>query len=570
MTDPTGVSGRPQESSGRPGAAGVKTAPLAAKPKPAKALVRQLLGFGDIWLFDQILKRTGLDTVLENLIPGKSDTLKALIGYKALEKDAFIFAEDWYPNSYASVLYPQAKIDRASVSEFHAELGSDAIFNKFFQSYLKTAIKRKGVKERISLAAAIDGADASNENESFLTAVNNGNIFTSDEMRITYVMDSITELPLFMKITPGIFAGVSTLVNTAISLAALGVDVNLLLTDTARASAKKIDELLEYNIPFLAATPQYGKVYKTLINNFGADLKSADNVVNVAESEFYVKKVPTDYGDRRLFAYIALDIEQSYIDERNALKAYQNGDEDDARSVYRESLANAGKIVFISSKDYQKDEVFSLYNARRMAAQLIDMAKIYAGVTPIQERDVTPNQGHSEETIRGILLISFIATAARAFLDYTLSGSEFSARDAFIKMKYWKLMAFERHAILSELTQEQNDILKHSRLSPPFEIESENEPRKRDSFSLVASPTKRGRGRPKSAQNAPDAERPSRQDAASDPASNFGGKRGRGRPKGSLNKPRQSQPNALVLGAPTPSVGAPRGRGRPKGSANKP
>ncbi|MDR1039497.1 MAG: hypothetical protein LBR80_04890 [Deltaproteobacteria bacterium] len=79
--------------------------------------------FGGISMADQLLKQTGLDRSMEELIPESSDTLKALVGYRLLESDSVGYAADWYPKSFASVMYPDAGMEPQLISEFHGKLG---------------------------------------------------------------------------------------------------------------------------------------------------------------------------------------------------------------------------------------------------------------------------------------------------------------------------------------------------------------------------------------------------------------------------------------------------------------
>jgi hypothetical protein len=51
----------------------------AGLPTPSK-----VLNFGDVWMVDQIYRQSGLETVLDNLIPGFGDTLKSLVAFRLL------------------------------------------------------------------------------------------------------------------------------------------------------------------------------------------------------------------------------------------------------------------------------------------------------------------------------------------------------------------------------------------------------------------------------------------------------------------------------------------------------
>ncbi|MDR2353749.1 MAG: hypothetical protein LBF22_11480 [Deltaproteobacteria bacterium] len=59
------------------------------------------LHFGDVWMLDQIFKKTGLDKVIENLFPKFADTLKSLVAFRLIKNQAYVHTEDWFQRSYA-------------------------------------------------------------------------------------------------------------------------------------------------------------------------------------------------------------------------------------------------------------------------------------------------------------------------------------------------------------------------------------------------------------------------------------------------------------------------------------
>ncbi|MDR0572302.1 MAG: hypothetical protein LBG48_05615 [Rickettsiales bacterium] len=82
-----------------------------------------ILNFGDVWLVDQILKKTGLDVVIDNLLPDYADTFKTLVAFRLTDSHAYCHAEDWYRVSYARVQYPSAKVESSQISKFHEFIG---------------------------------------------------------------------------------------------------------------------------------------------------------------------------------------------------------------------------------------------------------------------------------------------------------------------------------------------------------------------------------------------------------------------------------------------------------------
>jgi hypothetical protein len=82
-------------------------------------------------MVDQVLKRTGLADILENLLPKAGDTFKALIAFRTINPFAYSYVEDWYLKSYARVLYPDAKLGSSVIRKFQAILGQEEVYTDF-------------------------------------------------------------------------------------------------------------------------------------------------------------------------------------------------------------------------------------------------------------------------------------------------------------------------------------------------------------------------------------------------------------------------------------------------------
>ncbi|MDR1166704.1 MAG: hypothetical protein LBO66_12715 [Deltaproteobacteria bacterium] len=523
---------------------------IAAYPKIENAPAPKIYGFGDIWLIDQILQKTGLNLVLDNLMPSKKDTLKALVGYKLSENIDLKYAKDWYPKSYASVLYPKAKVDSlVGMRKFHSELGSEENFNRFTELYLDTIITRKDIKKQILFPVAVDSYDLPRDIESFLTPPLTPRDLMSFPMKITYVVDYNTKLPITLRLHKGFLPGFLALFSTINFLKYYDVDLKLAVVsgviafEKNIAGVKNINDVLDSEIPVVFKMPPMGKRHAKLMKNYDADFKRFDNAVILGENRerklYYVKNTTIDFDGRQLFAYLTFDYFQSNEDITNALFA-RDEDDKDSEKQFEKAFDNAGKFVLLSSQEFSKKEILPLYYLKRTVTRLTDIVNTYIGEAPERE--------YSESYIRGVMLISFIATSAYTFLNNMLSGSGFSASEALAKMKYARLASFDRAQILDELNEDQKNILKHLSLSPPFAEKSDKRPRKQDSDSPSARQKARGKGRPKSAQNTASAAPPNPPLGAGDPAANDAPLRAKDRPRNSENKARKTEGSAKVSG----------------------
>jgi hypothetical protein len=439
-------------------------------------------------------------------------------------------------------------MDSPRISELHAQLGTEENYRKFLDSYLNVVFKKDDISEQISYPILIDSIGMPNDIKTFLTAVNNHGGAINNELRITYVVDKQSKLPLFYRITVGNIIDNSLLISTIKMLASYGIAVEIVIMDAGYAAMGNISELISNNISFLTRMPENRIEFKRLIDEHGPTLKNPENGIMYGDRALFVKKVEITFESHKLYAYVMHDIERESHDEKIAIKKYH--DVDDQVKKYNTALLYAGKFVLLSSEDYSKDEVLPMYYSRQTIEQVFDIKKNYAGGLPLR--------GHSENTIRGIILISFIATVIYSTLSHKLSNSGFSAISALVKMSTLRLDVYDQEQFMDYPTKDQKEIIKHLQLQCPFKIYSGNQGHNNNSFLSSLSSQTRGRGRPKGSKNKP----------KTDP-SNFESQsvdipRKRGRPKGSKNKLKVDKPNIQ-----TPNSEVPRRRGRPKGSKNK-
>ncbi|MDR1041375.1 MAG: transposase [Deltaproteobacteria bacterium] len=376
----------------------------------------------------------------------------------------------------------------------------------------------------------MDSSGFQNDIKTFLTAINNHGDGISNEIRITYIVDKITKLPIFLRITAGNIIDNSTMINTINFLATFGIEVELIIMDAGYTSSENLLELLSTKIPFMTRMPKNRKEYKNLIFQDGLDIENTGTPIAFGEKGYSEKTVPIRIGDHDLFAYIMLDYNRQNEERHNTLLKYR--DDENLQNIMDKERPFFGKFVLISSTEYPIRDVLGFYYSRQTVEQIFDMAKNYAGALPLR--------GHTEETIRGISLVSFIATAVYSTLVQLLSDSKFSAQAAIIKMRHLRLTVYDNTRILEELTKDQKEIFRHLQLECPFSVESGTKLHKKNSFLSNLAPLKRVRGRPKGSKNR------SKAGCSSGPDSSPQGLRPRrGRPKGSKNRPKASPPNDL-------------------------
>ncbi|MDR2436960.1 MAG: transposase [Endomicrobium sp.] len=526
-----------------------------------------VLNFGDIWLTDQILKKTGLDTVLDNLIPSASNTIKSLVAFRLLEHDVYDTAEDWYRKSYARILYPGARVESTQISKFHSQFGQENIYTKFFENYLAIMTNNTSINTQIPIPILIDSTGLPNDIKTHLTAINNHNGVVSNEIRLIYVVDKRTKLPIFFRYVPGNLIDNSVLLTTLNLLCKHNVNIEVIIMDAAYSSLSNLSQLVSANIPFITRLTKNRKEHKEIIEKYGPGLKCPANAITFGDRVLFGKVVPIHLCGKQLYAYLMLDLQQEAADQNQIIHRFK--DEPDGIKKMESLFKSAGMFIILASDKYEKSEILPMYYQRQIIEQVFDISKNFA--------DIIPLRAHSEETIRGRLLISFIASVIYSSISQRLKNkTRLCANKAICKMHHLQIKIYENSRFIEDLTKDQKEIFTVLGLQCPYPEEKGNL-LKRESFlaSLNYDSHNRKRGRPKGSKYKDKAVRHPTADSGleeSDAGSKESPKRGRGRPKGSKNKEKtvgRSTDSGLEVKYPGSKESPKRGRGRPKGSTNK-
>ncbi|MDR2198096.1 MAG: transposase [Deltaproteobacteria bacterium] len=508
---------------------------------------RQTVPFGDVWMIDQVCKQIGLDKVIEDLLPeaAATDTLKALVAYRLIKNDAYCYAKDWYEDSFANILYPQAQLDSPRISEFMFTLGQDVVRRKFFTSYFETVINRDSIHDQITMPVLIDSTGLPNNNQSHLTATNCHNGKVSREIRLAYVVDKNTKLPIFFQFISGNIIDNTTLIRIINTLQAYSISIDLIIMDAGYHTEENLKQLLEHNINFITRMPINRRLYKELMEKHGATLDNVKNSITYQDRALCgVKDSITIYG-KKLLAYIMLDLNKQSIDKSKAIFKY--ADKDNKEEQIEKEYESAGKFILLSSLEYEISEILPLYYTRQAIEQIFDVSKTYC--------DILPLRGHSDESLNGIVLIAFMATVIYSSINYKLVATKFSAHAALIKLGHFKIDIYESCKILDNITKEQRDLFVYLNLENPLIYENGTCLEKKPLFNIKSQSKKRGRhkgsknkttewlniynhkpegirkkGRPKGSKNKV------KKELTTKNSRNYDGSCRRGRPKGSKNK----------------------------------
>ena len=357
-----------------------------------------ILDFGDAWFLGQIMESSGLKDLFGRVLPNESDTLLSLIAFKLLDTNANTYAGRWFMGSYAQYLYPRAALESPRISEFMKRLGEEEVKRTFFDLYIPYL---KGVPD-VSENVLIDSTGLPNDILFEYSQINNHNGVISREARLIYVVERNTGLPVYFRYVAGNIVDVITLRVTINHLKAQGMDVKHGILDAGYCSEKNINDLYGNNIPFLIRLPN-NALAKKLIQEHGSDVYSAKYALEYGDRLLFMKRVSIKLFNHDCYAYVAVDYNRMNDEQEHFYrKVIKNRQKKKKKADMEIEKYKHGYFILISSEEMEPSDVMPLYYMRQTIEQTFDFAKNDAALMPVRS--------HSDETFRGHLLLSFMAT----------------------------------------------------------------------------------------------------------------------------------------------------------------
>jgi transposase len=131
------------------------------------------------------------------------------------------------------------------------------------------------------------------------------------------------------------------------------------------------------------------------------------------------------------------------------LKATNDGLTD--KEVYNR-ITEQGFFVLVSSKRFKTSEILPMCFTRQQIEQVFDIGKNYARLIPLRVQN--------EDTFRGHLLLTFIATIIIKKIQDSLKNSVYNPISLFLNMRNQKCKVFPDRIITQEAFKKANDCYK--------------------------------------------------------------------------------------------------------------
>ena len=416
-----------------------------------------ILDFGDIYFLDDYLRKIGLTASIDAIEYRNPDTLYAMLGYYILCSTANCYAGDWWEGSYARILYPKANLVSQRISDFLADVGDEKRLRAFFSQYVSYVAN--GASQGTNVL--IDSTGLPNSIRFPLTAISNHNGDINNEVRLIYVTQQETGLPIYFRYCPGNVIDVSTLTRTILELKENGVSTKFAIFDAGYYSGENIAALYESNVSFVSRLKENLKLYKSLVEEHLPGIEAKENFVSYNNRYAYIKCVECELvSGHKAYAFIGLDIDRKSSESRKLFQKAKGGKLSDAK-VY-DRMSSQGVFILVSSRRIAKDKILPTYYMRQQIEQIFDIGKNYADLLPLRVQN--------EDTFRGHLLMTFIASVVVKKLQDDLASTVFNPISLFMSLRNQKCKVYIDSVIVQEAFKKANDIYKHFKIPCPIVI----------------------------------------------------------------------------------------------------
>ena len=429
-----------------------------------KAMLQEklILDFGDSYVLYEYLKQLEFYDVFSNILPAHHDTLFSMLFYRIVtDKKANYYAETWWEGNYARILFPEAKLQSQRVSDFLVRLGDEKVQREFFKQYLTVLYGNSESNTGI----LIDSTGLENTSKMSITQFNNHNGDISLEVRLIYVIDRKNGMPIYFRYCPGNIIDVTTLCTTVAELSQYGISIDYAIVDAGYFSEENVKQLYKNHIHFITRLAPNRKIFKETISNEISDIISSKYATRYGERLIYIKKVEVDVYGNIGYAYVGVDIDSRQTQYKRTV--FTAMDDKLSPEDMDKSLEKLGLFMILSSDDMDVSEILPLYYTRQQVEQVFDIGKNNA--------DLLPLRVHNEDTFRGHLMLTFMATAIiqrlqRDIIIKRKKGSKINPEGLLLKLRNQKCKVYDDNIIPQEAVKNINEIYKLLNITCPVTI----------------------------------------------------------------------------------------------------
>ena len=406
-----------------------------------------IIDFGDAFFIDSLLKSIGYDEVLRSIRCSNTDTLFSLLQYYVITDAANSHAGTWWEGSYASLLYPDARLNSRRISEFLSELGEEERQREFFKAHIDWL--KKNICD--DPAILIDSTGLPNSIHFPLAGISNHNGKISREVRMTTVVQRDSGFPMLYRLAPGNIVDVSTLTRTVITLSQYGVNTDMAILDAGYYSDNNVDQLYDAGIDFLTRLPEKNRnTYKEVKDKCLPSLLEKENLVEYNGRYVYLKMCEVNIGAKKnhtAYAFLGYDADRGSDEVHKAIERASN--KKPTIEAMHNKIRESGLFVIITSLPFKNEEILPAYYVRQLAEQYFDVGKGISRMIPLRV--------HSEESVKGHLMLSQMAAAINVYIQQKMKKYYENREDILVTLRNQKCEVYDTKIVTREGVRTANE-----------------------------------------------------------------------------------------------------------------
>ena len=361
-----------------------------------------IVDFGGSYFLHELIKGIGYDRIMDSITYGNRDRLFAMLQYYLLYNKAAYQAEEWYHHNFTKFLYPKACLASERISEFLEAIGSAENRRAFLMAHIPYLLKSTDEE----LCILVDSTGMPNKCDIDYTRVSVHDNEVNIEFRVIVVVQKSTGLPVYYEMIAGNIVDVSTIQSVIRNLKNLGYTVQYSLGDAAYSCPAVLERLVLSGIDFMTRLNPTYDTYKTAVEEHLADLDEEGKSILFHGREVRIYKctcviaTEKETGQEHIGnIYLCRDINSWHSKSNHLLNSKK------AKSMTcaerDQECRRFGLFALVTTIDMKEEDVLKEYYMRQAVEQYFDYAKNYGNYMPVR--------CHKEETIRGHLLLGFIA-----------------------------------------------------------------------------------------------------------------------------------------------------------------
>ena len=241
----------------------------------------------------------------------------------------------------------------------------------------------------------IDSTGLPNSIHFSLTAISNHNGDINNEVRLIYVVQQTTGLPIYVRCVPGNIIDINTLKRTILELKQMGVDTNFAITDAGYLSEENVNTFYEKQVSFLARLQPNRRLFKSIVKEHLADTKENGVLVKQNNRLVRIKKVSCQLNEKigkngkviepghSAYAYLCIDLQRSALEQLSLIEKVAEGSL--STESYESKIEKAGIFMLVSKRSIAPSKVLEIYYTRQEIEQVFDLGKNYASMLLLED-----------------------------------------------------------------------------------------------------------------------------------------------------------------------------------------